>query len=113
MLANLNHGGRLAMLGLPSQPIDIDWAKVVTHMITIQGIYGREMFETWYAMSVLLEGGLAQSLEISGSDHGYHRFAAAFEEWDGRPLRQPRRRSGQLTRQAPSHLPIPAHRTEL
>src|SRR5215468_5722345 len=54
IIANLNHGGRIAMLGLPAGSIDIDWAKVVTHMITIQGIYGRQMFETWYAMSAML-----------------------------------------------------------
>jgi threonine 3-dehydrogenase len=58
VLANLNHGGRVAMLGLPSAPIEIDWGKVVTHMITIKGIYGREMFETWYAMSAMLRSGL-------------------------------------------------------
>ena len=67
---NLNHGGRVAMLGLPSQPIDIDWSKVVTHMITIQGIYGREMFETWYAMSAMLRSGLDISSVVT------HRFAA-------------------------------------
>jgi threonine 3-dehydrogenase len=55
MITNLNHGGRVAMLGLPSTPIDVDWAKVVTHMITIKGIYGREMFETWVAMSAMLQ----------------------------------------------------------
>jgi threonine 3-dehydrogenase len=54
VIDNLNHGGRIAMLGLSSTRIDIDWAKVVTHMITIQGIYGRQMYETWYAMSALL-----------------------------------------------------------
>ncbi len=54
MIANLNHGGRVAMLGLPTAPIDVDWAKIVTHMITIKGIYGREMFETWSAMSAML-----------------------------------------------------------
>ena len=70
VLANLNHGGRLAMLGLPSQPIEIDWARVVTHMITIKGIYGREMFETWYAMSAMLQSGLDISDVIT------HRFAA-------------------------------------
>jgi threonine 3-dehydrogenase len=70
---NLNHGGRVAMLGLPAQPIDIDWAKIVTHMITIQGIYGREMFETWYAMSAMLRSGL----DISGVIT--HRFPAT--EW--------------------------------
>ncbi|MCW2494234.1 L-threonine 3-dehydrogenase [Jatrophihabitans sp.] len=71
VLANLNHGGRLAMLGLPSQPIEIDWARVVTHMLTIKGIYGREMYETWYAMSAMLRSGLDISAVIT------HRFAAA------------------------------------
>jgi threonine 3-dehydrogenase len=73
VLANLNHGGRIAMLGLPSAPIEIDWAKVVTHMITIKGIYGREMFETWYAMSAMLRSGLDISAVIT------HRFGA--DEW--------------------------------
>jgi len=58
MILNMNHGGRIAMLGLPSQPITVDWAKVVSHMITIRGIYGREMYETWYAMSAMLHSGL-------------------------------------------------------
>lgn len=71
VIANLNHGGRIAMLGLPAQPIEIDWGKVVTHMITIKGIYGREMFETWYAMSAMLTSGLDISEVIT------HRYAAA------------------------------------
>ena len=54
MIENMNHGGRIAMLGLPSAPIAIDWGKVVTHMLTIKGIYGREMFETWNAMGAML-----------------------------------------------------------
>ena len=58
IVANLNHGGRIAVLGLPSQPVSLDWAKVVSHMITIKGIYGREMFETWYAMNAMLVAGL-------------------------------------------------------
>jgi threonine 3-dehydrogenase len=74
VIANLNHGGRIAMLGLPSRPIEIDWGKVVTHMITIKGIYGREMFETWYAMSAMLRSGLDISAVIT------HRFAAA--DWE-------------------------------
>ncbi|HEY3631559.1 MAG TPA: L-threonine 3-dehydrogenase [Jatrophihabitantaceae bacterium] len=65
MITNMNHGGRIAMLGLPSSSIDIDWAKVVTHMITIRGVYGREMFETWYAMSALLRSGLDISAVIT------------------------------------------------
>jgi threonine 3-dehydrogenase len=58
MIDNLNHGARVAILGLPSQPITVDWAKVVSHMITIKGIYGREMFETWYAMNAMVSTGL-------------------------------------------------------
>lgn len=55
MISNMNHGGRIAMLGLPSSSITVDWGKVVTHMLTVKGIYGREMFETWYAMSAMLQ----------------------------------------------------------
>ncbi|MEP6598213.1 MAG: L-threonine 3-dehydrogenase [Actinomycetota bacterium] len=65
IIANLNHGGQIAMLGLSNGPIDVDWAKVVTHMITIKGIYGREMFETWYAMSAMLRSGLDISAVIT------------------------------------------------
>src|SRR5690606_41696964 len=54
VIRNMNHGGRIALLGLPSAPIDIDWAVVVTHMLTLQGIYGREMFETWNAMTAMI-----------------------------------------------------------
>ncbi|MGI8679733.1 MAG: L-threonine 3-dehydrogenase [Jatrophihabitans sp.] len=70
VITNLNHGGRIAMLGLPSAPIEIDWARVVTHMLTIKGIYGREMFETWYAMSAMLRSGLDIADVVT------HRFAA-------------------------------------
>jgi threonine 3-dehydrogenase len=65
ILANLNHGGRIAMLGLPSRSFEIDWSKVITHMITIKGIYGREMFESWYAMSAMLRSGLDISAVIT------------------------------------------------
>ncbi len=54
MIENMNHGGRIALLGLPAQQFEIDWTMVVTRMITLQGIYGREMFETWNAMSAML-----------------------------------------------------------
>ncbi|MDI6910026.1 L-threonine 3-dehydrogenase [Nocardioides sp.] len=54
MLENLNHGARVAMLGLPRSSYEIDWGKVITHMITLRGIYGREMFETWYLMGSML-----------------------------------------------------------
>jgi threonine 3-dehydrogenase len=65
MIDNLNHGGRVAMLGLPAAPIEIDWAKVVTHMLTLKGIYGREMFETWTAMSSMLKSSETLRARIS------------------------------------------------
>ncbi len=53
MIDNMCHGGRIAVLGIPSKPMQIDWRKVIFNMLTIRGIYGREMYETWYKMSVL------------------------------------------------------------
>ena len=58
MIDNLCHGGKIALLGIPSEAIAIDWNKVVFNMLTIKGIYGREMYETWYKMSVMLQSGL-------------------------------------------------------
>ena len=58
MLANMAHGGHIALLGIPPGEMAIDWNKVIFNMLTIRGVYGREMYETWYKMSVLLECGL-------------------------------------------------------
>jgi threonine 3-dehydrogenase len=58
MLRNMAHGGRIAMLGIPSEPISIDWTEVIFNMLTIRGIYGRRMYESWYKMTVLLQSGL-------------------------------------------------------
>ncbi|MBZ5582475.1 MAG: L-threonine 3-dehydrogenase [Acidobacteriia bacterium] len=58
MLANMAHGGRIAMLGIPSGEMSIDWRAVIFNMLTIKGIYGREMYETWYKMTVMLQSGL-------------------------------------------------------
>ncbi|HVO98227.1 MAG TPA: L-threonine 3-dehydrogenase [Bryobacteraceae bacterium] len=58
MLANMSHGGKIAMLGIPDKDMSIDWRTVVFNMLTIKGIYGREMYETWYKMTVMLESGL-------------------------------------------------------
>ncbi|MEE4542499.1 L-threonine 3-dehydrogenase [Streptomyces sp. V4-01] len=79
MIGNMTHGGRIAMLGLPDREFPVDWAKIVTSMLTIKGIYGREMYETWYAMSVLLERGLDLSPVITGR-YGYRDFDRAFDE---------------------------------
>ncbi|MEM9235914.1 MAG: L-threonine 3-dehydrogenase [Verrucomicrobiota bacterium] len=58
MLDHMCHGGRIAMLGIPSEDLAIDWNKVIFSMLTLKGVYGREMYETWYQMSVLVESGL-------------------------------------------------------
>ncbi|WP_256106010.1 L-threonine 3-dehydrogenase [Streptomyces sp. ODS05-4] len=79
MVDNMTHGGRIAMLGLPAEEFAVDWSRIVTSMITVKGVYGREMFETWYAMTVLLEGGLDLTPVITGS-YSYQDFDAAFDE---------------------------------
>ena len=58
MIANMSHGGKIAMLGIPAQEMSIDWRQVIFNMLTVRGIYGREMYETWYQMTVMLESGL-------------------------------------------------------
>ncbi|HWB10506.1 MAG TPA: L-threonine 3-dehydrogenase [Pirellulales bacterium] len=70
MLANMCHGGKIAMLGIPEKEMAIDWTTVVFNMLTIRGIYGREMYETWYKMTVMLQSGLDISPVIT------HRFSA-------------------------------------
>ena len=68
MLKNMCHGGKIAMLGIPATEIAIDWSHIIFNMLTIKGIYGREMFETWYKMTVMIESGLDISPVIT------HRF---------------------------------------
>src|ERR1043166_9204929 len=58
MLANMSHGAKIAMLGIPEKEMSIDWNTVIFSMLTIKGIYGREMYETWYKMTVMLKRGL-------------------------------------------------------
>lgn len=58
MLENMNNGGKIAMLGIPGSDMAIDWSKVIFKGLTIKGIYGREMFETWYKMASLIQSGL-------------------------------------------------------
>jgi len=69
MLANMSHGAKIAMLGIPAADMAIDWHRVIFNMLTIKGIYGREMYETWYKMTVMLESGLDISPVIT------HRFS--------------------------------------
>ncbi len=58
LLNNMCHGGKVAILGIPSEDTAIDWNKVIFNMLTLKGIYGREMYETWYKMSVMIDSGL-------------------------------------------------------
>jgi len=77
MIGNLNHGAKVALLGLPKAPYPIDWGHVITRMITLKGIYGREMFETWYLMGAMLAS--SPQLRTAATSVITHRFAA--EEW--------------------------------
>jgi threonine 3-dehydrogenase len=74
MVANMVHGGRIALLGIPAGEVALDLNQLVFNMLTLKGIYGREMYETWYAMTVMLQSGLDVSPVVT------HRFAAAEHE---------------------------------
>jgi threonine 3-dehydrogenase len=78
MLAAMSHGGRIAMLGIPTSEIAIDWTQVVFNMLTLRGIYGREMYETWYQMTVMLQSGLDISPVITHRFR-YDDYEAGFE----------------------------------
>jgi len=78
MIDSMAHGGKIALLGIPSEPMAIDWNKVVFNMLTIKGIYGREMYETWYKMTVMLESGLDIRPVITHRLH-YTEFEKGFQ----------------------------------
>ena len=78
MLENMCHGGKVAMLGIPKEKMAIDWNTVVFNMLTVKGIYGREMYETWYKMTVMLQSGLDIKPVITHRFH-YSEFRKAFE----------------------------------
>ncbi len=96
MLENMVHGGKIAMLGIPSESMAIDWNQVVFNMLTLKGIYGREMYETWYKMTVMLQSGLDIRPVITHRYH-YTNFQQAFDDmatgqsgksilyWSGQP----------------------------
>jgi threonine 3-dehydrogenase len=77
MIANMSHGGKIAVLGIPAKEVALDWSKVIFNMITIKGIYGREMYETWYKMSVMIHSGLDISPVITHR-YSYADFDAGF-----------------------------------
>jgi len=78
LLASMCHGGKVAILGIPSENTAIDWNRVIFNMLTLKGIYGREMYETWYKMSVMVESGLDISPVITHR-LGYQDFQQGFD----------------------------------
>ena len=96
-IANMAHGGRIAILGIPSVEIPLDFNPIIFKMLTLKGIYGREMYETWYMMTVMLQSGLdirpAITHRFSFRDHAA-AFAAArsgdsgkvIMDWQPRPM---------------------------
>lgn len=77
LIENCTHGGKVALLGLPGEPFAIDWGKVITHMLTLKGIYGREMYDTWYKMTFMLQS--SQLLRDRVRSVITHRYPA--EQW--------------------------------
>lgn len=78
MISQMSHGGKIAMLGIPADGMAIDWNAVVFNMLTIKGIYGREMYDTWYKMTVMLQSGLDLSPIITHR-FDYHEFEQGFD----------------------------------
>ena len=78
LLANMCHGGKIAILGIPAEEMAIDWRQVVFNMLTLKGIYGREMYETWYKMSSMIHSGLDISAVITHR-LGYEDFQQGFD----------------------------------
>jgi threonine 3-dehydrogenase len=78
MLDNMCHGGKIALLGIMPDNTAIDWNQVVFNMLTIKGIYGREMYETWYKMTSMIQTGLDISPLITHRFH-YTEFEKGFE----------------------------------
>ena len=78
MIASMSHGGKIAVLGIPAKEMPIDLRHVIFNMITIKGIYGREMYETWYKMTVMLESGV-DIAPIITHRFAYHEFQKGFD----------------------------------
>jgi threonine 3-dehydrogenase len=78
MIDNMSHGAKIALLGIPTQDLAIDWHKVIFNGITIKGVYGREMYETWYMMQAMIKTGLDISPVITHRFH-YTEFEKGFD----------------------------------
>ena len=82
LLSNMCHGGKIALLGIPGKDIAIDWNTVIFNGLTIKGIYGREMYETWYQMTSMLQSGLDISNVITHRFH-FNDFQKGFDVMQG------------------------------
>jgi threonine 3-dehydrogenase len=78
MIGNMSHGAKIAMLGIPAKEMPINWRQVIFNMLTIKGIYGREMYETWYKMTVMLESGL-DILPVITHRFDFRQYEKGFE----------------------------------
>jgi threonine 3-dehydrogenase len=78
MIHNMSHGAKIAMLGIPANEMAINWREVIFNMLTIKGIYGREMYETWYKMTVMLQSGMDITPVITHR-FDYRDFEEGFE----------------------------------
>ncbi|MCP4282910.1 MAG: L-threonine 3-dehydrogenase [Gammaproteobacteria bacterium] len=78
LLNNMCHGGKVAILGIPEENAAIDWNKVIFNMLTLKGIYGREMYETWYKMSVMIDSGV-DILPVITHRLSYRDFQQGFD----------------------------------
>ena len=76
-ISSMAHGGRIAILGIPTEEISLDVNEIVFKMLTLRGIYGREMYETWYMMTVMLQSGLDIRPAITHR-FGFREYEAAF-----------------------------------
>jgi len=80
MVDNMANGGKIAILGIFADEIKIDWGKVIFNSLTLKGIYGREMYDTWYKMAALLKTGLAEKVEkVITHEFHYTEYEKAFE----------------------------------
>lgn len=79
LLSVMNNGGRIALLGIPPSEMSIDWNQVIFKGLFIKGIYGREMFETWYKMAALIQSGL-DITPIITHHFGIDDFQAGFDQ---------------------------------
>lgn len=78
MIEVMEHGGKIALLGIQGNDTNIDWNKIIFNGITIKGIYGREMYETWYKMTSMIQSGLDIS-KVMTHEFPYHEFEKGFE----------------------------------